>query len=256
MKLTRIVISDDYREHADFIESIAQRFHSLGVVIYKARNEVRKIEHEEKTYVAKRFHNNGIFKQIIRSLTLSKGKRSYVNAIHLCLNDIPTPRPIAYIEIRTRLGLVRESYYICEYSDMDAIEDGLNEQGDFNRPLTQALARFVADIHRKGVIHHDLNSTNIRYEACEGEYHFSLIDLNRMRFHTPPLSLDRCLDDTTRFSCLSEMYRYFIKHYLDARGLPPQLFDHAIKIKQRHDRAWDRRKSLSRHLKRLFRSHL
>ena len=255
MKPTRIVISDDYREHTNFIESIAQRFHSLGVVIYKARNEVRKIEHEDRIFVAKRFHNKGILKQIIRSLTLSKGKRSYVNACHLCLNDIPTPRPIAYIEIRTRLGLVSESYYICEYSDMGAIEDGLNEQGDFNRPLTEALARFVADIHRKGVIHHDLNSTNIRYEIRGDEYHFSLIDLNRMRSYSPPLSADRCLDDTTRFSCLSEMYRHFIRHYIDAMGWPPQLFDHAIKIKQRHDRAWTRRKSFSRRLKRLFRSN-
>lgn len=255
MKPTRIVISDDYREHADFIESIAQRFHSLGVVIYKARNEVRKIEHEDRIFVAKRFHNKGIFKQIIRSLTLSKGKRSYVNACHLCLNDISTPRPIAYIEIRTRLGLVSESYYICEYSDMGAIEDGLNEQGDFNHPLTEALARFVADIHRKGVIHHDLNSTNIRYEVRGDEYHFSLIDLNRMRSYSPPLSADRCLDDTTRFSCLSEMYRHFIRHYIEAMGWPPQLFDHAIKIKQRHDRAWTRRKSFSRRLKRLFHSN-
>lgn len=255
MKPTRIVISDDYREHADFIESIAQRFHSLGVVIYKARNEVRKIEYEDRIFVAKRFHNKGIFKQIIRSLTLSKGKRSYVNACLLCLNDIPTPRPIAYIEIRTRLGLVSESYYICEYSDMGAIEDGLNEQGNFNRPLTEALARFVADIHRKGVIHHDLNSTNIRYEVRGDEYHFSLIDLNRMRSYSPPLSADRCLDDTTRFSCLSEMYRHFIRHYIDAMGWPRQLFDHAIKIKQRHDRAWTRRKSFSRRLKRLFHSN-
>ncbi|MGM9816183.1 MAG: lipopolysaccharide kinase InaA family protein [Lepagella sp.] len=255
MRPTRIVISDDYREHADFIESIAQRFHSLGVVIYKARNEVRKIEHEGRIFVAKRFHNKGIFKQIIRSLTLSKGKRSYVNACHLCLNDISTPRPIAYIEIRTRLGLVSESYYICEYSDMCAIEDGLNEQGDFNRPLTEALARFVADIHRKGVIHHDLNSTNIRYEVRGDEYHFSLIDLNRMRSYLPPLSPDKSLDDTTRFSCLSEMYRHFIRHYIDAMGWPPQLLDHAIKIKQRHDRAWTRRKSFSRRFKSLFHSH-
>ncbi|MGN0238237.1 MAG: lipopolysaccharide kinase InaA family protein [Lepagella sp.] len=254
MKPIRIVISDDYREYADFIESIAHRFHSLGVVIYKARNEVRKIEHEGMIFVAKRFHNKGILKQIIRSLTLSKGKRSYVNACHLCLNDITTPRPIAYIEIRTRLGLVSESYYICEYSDMDAIEEGLNEHGDFNRSLTEALARFVADIHRKGVIHHDLNSTNIRYEVRGDEYHFSLIDLNRMRFYSPPLSSDKCLDDTTRFSCLSVLYRHFIRHYIEAMGWPPQLFDHAIKIKQRHDRAWTRRKSFSRRLKSLFHS--
>lgn len=129
---------------------------------------------------------------------------------------------------------------------MEAVGSGLREDGDFNCPLTLALARFVAGLHIKGVFHHDLNSTNILYRETDGSYAFTLIDINRMAVEFEPefVSIDDCLRNITRFSCRSQMFSFFVKEYLRARGLPESLFGRAMKIKREHDRRYTMRKKI------------
>ena len=83
----------------------------------------------------------------------------------------------------------------------------------------------------------------VKMKDPDCEYRFSLIDLNRMRVYKRRLTIFECLNDTTRFSYLSEMYIYFIRCYLHAMGWEDKLLDKAIRIKRRHDRAYSRRKA-------------
>lgn len=244
-------ISEDNKELSEFVSQIPSCFSSSGEVLYKSRNEIRMMETDGRWLVVKKFCNKGIIKQIIRSLGTSKGRRSFCNARYLLESGIPTPLPIAYIEKRSRLGLTTSSYYICEYSDMKAIADGLHEHDGFDKSMVKALADFIAAMHHKGILHNDLNSTNIIYDKHDCEYRFSLIDLNRMRVYKRRLTIFECLNDTTRFSYLSEMYIYFIRCYLHAMGWEDKLLDKAIRIKRRHDRAYSRRKAFFKKIKTL-----
>lgn len=248
-------ISVDDNSLTEFVRRLPACFSSSGEVIYKARNEVRKINACGRCLVVKRFRNGGLAKQLIQTLAMSKARRSYDNARRLLEAGIPTPCHVAWLECRNGLGLVCESYYVCEYSDMAAIADGLHEHDGFDRPLVEALAQFVAEIHRKGILHNDLNDTNIRFAVHDGGYRFSLIDLNRMRIYRRRLSVSECLYDTTRFSCLSDMYRHFIRCYLRSMAWDDSLYEKAIYIKGRHDRAWSRRKAFTRILKKIIGKH-
>jgi len=227
-----------------FIEHVPKNFEESGKLLFKGRNEVRLMEVDGSRFAVKRFKRRGTFLQLVNRFRYSKALKSFNNACRLTALGVSTPRAIACIEIRTVLGCLEDSYYICEYVDMLPIRDGLREDGVFDREMTQAFARFVAMLHDKGVLHHDLNSTNVMYRHNNGKFDFTLIDINRMTFRAPEDSLpvEECLLNISRFSSCSEMFRYFVKEYLQVRRLPKRLYERAIVVKQKWDDAYVRRK--------------
>jgi serine/threonine protein kinase len=50
------------------------------------------------------------------------------------------------------------------------------------KELVEAFAHFTAFIHEREVLHIDYSPGNILYEKTENQYHFCLVDLNRMKF--------------------------------------------------------------------------
>lgn len=240
---------------SEYVNEMPARFGREGRQLFKARNEVRLMEADGCRLAVKRFKRMGLFGQVGSLFRSGKALRSYSNACRLTTLGVPTPRPVACIEKRNVLGFLKDSYYICDYIDLPPICDGLAEDGYFNREMTQAFARFVASLHDKGVLHHDLNNTNVRFSHDGKEYKFTLIDINRMKIYPPSVNvpLDECLLNITRFSCLSDMFRCFLSAYLQARNLPESLFDRAIAIKKRHDRAYARNKRISSFFKNICR---
>ncbi len=231
---------------SSFIGSVPGIFKEGGRLLFKGRNEVRLMEVGGCRFVVKRFKRKGILMQFVNRFRSGKALKSFNNAYRLMELGVPTPRPIACIEIRNVLGCLVDSYYICEYVDMLSIRDGLSENGDFNREMTQAFARFVVMLHDRGVLHHDLNSTNVMYCYSNGKFEFTLIDINRMTFYpfVDNLSTDECLLNISRFSSCSEMFHYFVKEYLLIRQWPENLYERAIIVKRRWDEAYARRKKV------------
>lgn len=45
-----------------------------------------------------------------------------------------------------------------------------------------AFAEFTARLHEAGILHLDYSPGNILYDKIGEEYHFSLVDINRMHF--------------------------------------------------------------------------
>lgn len=250
----RTIIDDGYADLAEFVNSVPFSFHREGRLLFKARNEVRHVSCRGYELAVKRFASAGLLKKIVGLFRTGKACRSYRNACMLAARGIPTPAPVAYIEIRNGMGLLTDSYYICRYLDMPPIRDGLNEDGEFNREMTRSFARFAAMLHEKGVLHHDLNSTNVMFIRDNGGYRFTLIDINRMKIYaaSDKIPLDKCLLNLTRFSCCSPMYGYFLKEYLSARNLPESICDRAIRIKRRHDASYARRKKITGVFKNIF----
>lgn len=118
----------------------------------------------------------------------SKARRAFHNALALTRLGINTPKPMGYIEERSRGGLVGTCYYICEQLPEGFVElRGVQNRPDFEQ-LVDALAAFVADMHRKGVYMKDLSpgnvlvSTSVDPETSEPKFTFALVDVNRMEF--------------------------------------------------------------------------
>ncbi len=117
---------------------------------------------------------------IYTTLRHSKARRSFEHAVRLLDLGFSTPRPIAWSERRKGLKLL-DSYYICEYLDLPNIRDwGKMPDAD---SLTDALGKFMVELHRAGIYHRDFSPGNILVDRLDGgNYRFYLVDINRMNF--------------------------------------------------------------------------
>ncbi|MDY3294336.1 MAG: lipopolysaccharide kinase InaA family protein [Bacteroidaceae bacterium] len=255
MNLVEITVSEHHLKLRPFLLSIPKEFDAgAGLCLHQGRNVIRLFAWEDCHYVVKRFRYAGLFRHLAVLCGKDKARRSYANAVALLECGLLTPNPVGYVVRKNMMGWSTDGYYICEFTSMPALKDGLDEFGIFNRPLLHAFARFVACLHQNGFVHNDLNNTNVRYFQAGENYCFSLIDLNRMRTFLPscPVPVDMCFDDLARFCCMGKMFEYFVREYIKARGWDESLAHRAIYIKKQHDRSYVRRKSFLRKLKRLL----
>lgn len=239
----RIVICPEYQYLSNWIHQIPRLFATGdGDLLFKGRNQVRLFEVEGKKLVVKRFKRNDIIKRIVYSFFReSKARRSYENAVLLRKRGFHTPHEVAYIE-ETSLGLVSQVYYVCGYTDSQPIRPRLIEQTPFDEQLAVVYAQYVASLHAAGVLHRDLNPTNVLVDA---ENHFELIDINRMRFFDGPVPKNDCMENLTLFYWLTPAYRFILKEYARQRGWTEADIAEAIRVKERHDKRWIRRKKIT-----------
>jgi hypothetical protein len=104
---------------------------------------------------------------------------------------IPVPAPVGAAADRTSWGLVRRSLLAARWvEDMRSLRDLViplfdrpNESGPVVSALADALGRFVANLHRSGVLCRDLNSGNflVRRET-DGTFRILLVDHESVRF--------------------------------------------------------------------------
>lgn len=219
-------------------------FETDGKVIFSGRNTIKLINIDGHELVVKRFRRPDLIKKIVYTFfRKSKAYRSYHNAKEIVARGFNTPAPIEFIETK-RYGLIDYCYYICERNDDPPIED-LIDRDDWSHDLALAFAKFAAQLHDKGILHHDLNDTNVRYDA---DFRFSLIDLNRMTFYPVgvevPLKL--CLDNLTRFTGRMDLFEFVVREYARCRNLDEEVTASlALKIKNTHDRNWRMRKRIT-----------
>ncbi|MGN1376666.1 MAG: hypothetical protein ACI4V5_08925 [Prevotella sp.] len=255
MRKIKIRLNDNFSYLSAYIKRIPDIFDDEGKTIYKERNEVKLMILGCQKMAVKRFKHLGLYKKLIYFRRKSKAEKAYNNACLLKERGICTPEPIAYIETRNFCGFLLDAYYICEYVDMPPISDYLlPSEKQFDKLFSKSFALFVAQLHDKGVLHHDLNSTNVRYRRCLTGFEYMLIDINRMTIykHGHKPSLHQCFLNMTRFSHLSDMFKCFVSDYLHERSLDETLFNDAIAVKEKHDKAYKRRKIVTGYLKRLM----
>lgn len=219
------------------------------------RNTIKSYPSSEgyAPFVVKRFRHLLFIQRIIYTFfRATKACRAYRNGVELLRRGVRTPRPMAYIDFRDK-GLIADSYYVCEECDWPPIADLLRKPDHFDRPLARDFARFALSLHRKGILHGDLNETNTLYHLNpDGTHDFAVIDINRMEF-TPPRRAPwaKRKDNLTRFTNRMDVFEYVAKEYSAAGGLGERAVGELLRAKHRHDRARRRRKSFLRVLKRL-----
>ncbi len=211
-----------------------------GETLHKGRNTVKRHIMPHGEIAVKQFGNN-TFKSLLHIVVPSKAEKSYHAAIRLTEMGIATPEPLAYGEARGKWGRLLDSAYASRYIESQSLEEALKSQ-----PETTLcnFAKFASRLHSLGIIHNDLNLTNVRVEAIGRLQKFSLIDLNRTRFKNRPLNPDERFANLTRFSCLDSAFVHFLECYLLTSGLPKSMVRKAIKSKIRHDRKVDFNKKI------------
>lgn len=177
-----LFIKEKFVDLNSFIESIPERFDSLGTTIYQGRNIVKVVEIDGVLLTIKYFKKIFFLNKFIYAyVRKSKAQRSYENSQTLSLNGVSTPEPIAWINCYKNY-LLDKSYYISLFTDYSPLEKLFEQPINGNRDIVEGFAKFSYNLHKKGIFHKDYNVTNVLFSRNNGSVDFSLIDNNRMKF--------------------------------------------------------------------------
>lgn len=91
------------------------------------------------------------------------------------------------------------------------------ENADVERckDLIIAFAQYTANLHQAGIMHRDYSPGNILFDRIDGEYHFMLVDINRMTFGE--ISVDMGCANFARLWGQKAFFEMLAKEYAKAR---------------------------------------
>lgn len=209
-------------------------------IIHNGRNRLWICRLRDEVYVVKHFRKS-VKNMLFYRFGRSKAAKSWHNATELTRRGINTPAPVAYVDTRNAAGCLLDCRYICRYEPSESLFQAIEKYGN---EAIESFAGFVNELHLKGIRHDDLNNTNVRVAKVDGEFVFSLIDLNRMKIYPDGMAvpLDGCFKNVCRFCCLDNFFDTFITAYLNKRHFPLSHKKTAVRFKNRHDRMYDLRK--------------
>lgn len=216
----KIVIHPDFAYTADFIKQLPELFEKEGEWLYDSRNKVKRYRVNEKELVVKKYKQPNLIQQVVYTyFKKSKPQRAYLFAGMLRERGFDTPHEVAYIE-QKRNGLFLDGYFVslnCDYPPLS----GLLRKREFDKRPANELAAYMVELHKKGVLHGDLNLTNILYHTDDkGNYQFTLIDTNRSQFKSA--SRGECLENLKRLTHSKALLRYLVMQYAIIRGWNPR----------------------------------
>ena len=180
-----MLLNNKYEHLREWLGRLPEQFEQLGEVIYDKRNQLRVIEAPDGTLVnVKRFCKTHLLNRVVYSsgIRQPKGLRAFLYPTRLLERGIDTPEPIAYIEQR-HCGLLGLSYFVSVQSPLKhtLYEFGDAKEGTYEE-MAEALGRFTAMMHDREVLHLDYSPGNILWDKDDEGYHFTVVDINRMRF--------------------------------------------------------------------------
>jgi len=248
----KIEINSQFHQLRPLIDQLPEIFNTQGEIIYDERNVIKRFQIDNITLIVKRYRRPNIIQRIVYTFfRSSKAKRSFFNARRLLEAGVQTPVNIAYIE-QYQLGLLEYCYYISDVDDAPPIRERLIEPDIFDRTMATDFACFAAELHQKGILHGDLNSTNVLYHPQpDGHFLFSVIDINRMRFYDDFPPIQECMENLTRFTGRMDLFKFVAEQYCKHLQLPSEMVQQLIATKEKHDANWIKRKKRGRLLKRL-----
>lgn len=176
-------ITQGFEELQQFIESLPQCFENEGKTIYVGRNVVKVMDVQGYRLNVKRYLIPSFIDRMVRSyLRRTKCWQAFTYAKLLLEKGFETPQPIAYLEKRNN-GLIGYSYFVSIHSEYSRTfyefgDSAIEECQD----VVKAFARYTARLHDAGFLHLDYSPGNVLFDCIDGNYQFSLIDLNRLRF--------------------------------------------------------------------------
>jgi hypothetical protein len=212
----RITIHPKYKDQEEAILQLVKTFYGEGNLVMKGtRNIIKTNFLGSKKISIKFFQKPGIIKSFIYSfLRSTKAKRSFDNANYLLGHSILTPFPVAFIEERSPLGFLRESFYICHQLKYDFTIRELIHDPFFpeRKEILEQFTEFTFKIHEANVnfLDHSPGNTLI-VKKGNSKYDFFLVDLNRMKFEN--LSIEQRMDNFKKMWLSKGMVQIIAKKY-------------------------------------------
>ncbi len=218
----RTVVSPAYTSQRAFLVELPSRVdRGEGDVVHDGRNRVVVFEHDGVRYVVKRFKRANLVQQVAYTFFRpSKARRAYAYAARLRALGFCTPREVAYME-RHRGGLFTVGYFISEECAWPTAIVPLVRAEQFDKPLALAVAALLVRLHSQGVLHGDINLSNVLYQPTADGYAFTLIDTNRSRFTQGWPSDEACLHNLTRLTHRRDLLDFIAQEYARLRGWNP-----------------------------------
>lgn len=209
------IINPKYLHLRDFLLSLPYRFETLqcDAVLHTGRNEVRLYTVAGVRLVVKSFARISWLNRVAYGLLRpSKAVRAYQYAQRLLAMGIDTPVPVAAIDVREG-GVLRHSFFVSLYSEYESLDVLNRYPAQPLEPLLDALTDYLLKVHDCGVLHGDLNASNILYRKVDEEYYlFQLIDINRLSFKRN-LSHNERLSNLRKLNCNPVAYFYILGRY-------------------------------------------
>lgn len=135
-----------------------------------------------KNIVIKRYNEKNLCYSLRQTIKRRRGQISWKTGQHFLLLNIPTPKPLAYIEI-FHWGFFKKSYLIMEYMEHEFLSSYFaNENISYEKRIEQAqeVKCLLEKLHVNNISHGDLKHTNILIT----ENGPVLIDLDSVTFYS------------------------------------------------------------------------
>lgn len=253
MNSFRVTFAPEYQNDKalnDFVRQLPSVFDEQGELIYDKRNRLKIFKVKGSTIgqiAVKRFKRPNVIQNVVYSFfAKNKAYRAFYNALTLLERGIKTPHPVAFMEEIVGRRFIGHTYLVTEVIDWPPIKSVLKEQHDYNEEVLTDFARFAAQLHAAGILHHDLNDTNVLFQRTQQGTEFALIDNNRMDIlplGQQPTDFQR-YENLTRFTNRLERFRFVAQRYIEYRNNADDNLDEMLEVKKKHDRQRLRRKRI------------
>jgi tRNA A-37 threonylcarbamoyl transferase component Bud32 len=182
-----------------------------------------------RDYFLKRYNCLGWFYRLKNALRPSRALRSWLAVRVFLERGVPTPEPLLCLEER-HLRLLGRSYVLFPFvaaatgSFLD-LWPLLNEGA--KRKSLESLGGIIGAMHRKGLLHGDLNWRNILALSDEDGPHFQLVDLDGSRLlatvnaRLAERDLDHFLRDLERAGSGPDLTMLFLDRWRREVGIDP-----------------------------------
>ena len=231
------------------INGFIANLNNSGEFLFENKRNTIKLFRMEETglkLVVKRYSSKWIDRRLMAGIKKSKAQKAFENGLLLERSGISTPSPVAYVEDRKGKQIV-SCFYIYLYTEDVSIMP-LIEQEKPDTDAVKALANIIAKLHENGIVHHDINLSNVLYHKENGKLVLSLIDINRMTHSNSEFTEKNMMlyiDDLVRFTGRLDIFLAVAYEYASIRGFNAEPFVRKLTIKKiRHDANWTRRKKL------------
>lgn len=244
----KYVINPTYKNPlvSSFMDSLHTDFEHTGTIIFQNRRNTIKsfVLADGQVLVVKKFNSKGLVNACLRFFSKTKAQKAFENGMTLEKAGITTPTPFAYFEQRNGY-LPSCSYYVSAFTADQSIKP-LLEREEPDKQMIESFAALMVKMHTQGIVHHDLNLSNVLYHEENGMYKLSVIDINRMTFKIPEkLTIADCKDDFFRWTGRLELFLKVACSYAQQRGWDAEAFIRKLATQKiNHDKKWTRRKKL------------
>jgi tRNA A-37 threonylcarbamoyl transferase component Bud32 len=150
-------------ESLDFIERIDALIDQGQIIKRGDTSCVSRVRWNNKDVVVKRYNHKGFTHSLRHTIKGSRAMRAWLNAHRLMMLQIPTPKPLAYIEHR-KGPLVWKSYLVTEFIEGQNLDCFLRDDNISNQQKTTAIKQVVKQLEmlqKCRLTHGDFKHTNI-----------------------------------------------------------------------------------------------